>query len=249
VEEEAATSKGARHALTQFRPEACVIGEPSGWNRITLGYKGRLLVHYRLTQPVAHTAAQARGACEAAVDFWQRVVDFATAYNRDRPALFDQVTPSLRQINSSNDGFQETVTAMLGMRVPPGLDINQLKAAIQALADGATLAFSGEEMAFRADKNNALVRAFLKAIRSQGGEPGFKVKTGTADMNVVGPVWGCPIVAYGPGDSALDHTPAEHLDLSEYLRAIAVLQAMLALWLAAPGTPAYLNSTAPTDSF
>jgi LysW-gamma-L-lysine carboxypeptidase len=42
-------------------------------------------------------------------------------------------------------------------------------------------------------------------------------------MNVVAPIWDCPIVAYGPGDSALDHTPDEHIDLDEYLRAIRVL--------------------------
>ena len=42
-------------------------------------------------------------------------------------------------------------------------------------------------------------------------------------MNIVGPIWKCPIVAYGPGDSTLDHTPNEHLDLAEYERAINVL--------------------------
>ena len=42
-------------------------------------------------------------------------------------------------------------------------------------------------------------------------------------MNVVGPRWNCPIVAYGPGDSALDHTPNEHLNLDEYGRAVRVL--------------------------
>jgi LysW-gamma-L-lysine carboxypeptidase len=42
-------------------------------------------------------------------------------------------------------------------------------------------------------------------------------------MNVVGPAWGCPLVAYGPGDSALDHTPHEHIVLVEYLAAIRVL--------------------------
>jgi LysW-gamma-L-lysine carboxypeptidase len=47
-------------------------------------------------------------------------------------------------------------------------------------------------------------------------------------MNVVGPVWGVPIVAYGPGDSALDHTPEERIHLGEYLRAIEVLREALA---------------------
>jgi [amino group carrier protein]-lysine/ornithine hydrolase len=41
-------------------------------------------------------------------------------------------------------------------------------------------------------------------------------------------VWKCPIVAYGPGDSALDHTPDEHIDLDEYLRAVRVLTSALA---------------------
>ena len=67
------------------------------------------------------------------------------------------------------------------------------------------------------------MRAFLGAIRSEGGDPGFVVKTGTSDMNVVGPAWGCPIVAYGPGDSRLDHTPDEHIEISDLTRSIAVL--------------------------
>jgi LysW-gamma-L-lysine carboxypeptidase len=47
-------------------------------------------------------------------------------------------------------------------------------------------------------------------------------------MNVVGPAWGCPIVAYGPGDSSLDHTPEERIELAEYLRAVRVLSDVLA---------------------
>ena len=48
-------------------------------------------------------------------------------------------------------------------------------------------------------------------------------------MNVVGPAWNCPIVAYGPGDSRLDHTSNEHLDLAEYRQAIAILSRALSL--------------------
>ena len=66
------------------------------------------------------------------------------------------------------------------------------------------------------------------------------MKSGTSDMNVVGPAWGCPIVAYGPGDSALDHTPGEHILISEYVAAIGVLEAALATLMreAEPATPA-----------
>jgi LysW-gamma-L-lysine carboxypeptidase len=53
------------------------------------------------------------------------------------------------------------------------------------------------------------------------------LKTGTADLNIVAPAWGCPAVAYGPGDSALDHTPNEHISLAEYSRAVKVLVAVL----------------------
>jgi LysW-gamma-L-lysine carboxypeptidase len=81
--------------------------------------------------------------------------------------------------------------------------------------------------AYRADKNTPLVRGFLAAIRVQSGQPGFVVKSGTADMNAVGPVWNCPILAYGPGDSTLDHTPQEHLSLTEYRSAVQVLAHVL----------------------
>jgi LysW-gamma-L-lysine carboxypeptidase len=46
-------------------------------------------------------------------------------------------------------------------------------------------------------------------------------------MTVVGPAWRCPIVAYGPGDAALDHTPEERIVLDEYLKAVRVLAGVL----------------------
>jgi [amino group carrier protein]-lysine/ornithine hydrolase len=53
------------------------------------------------------------------------------------------------------------------------------------------------------------------------------IKSGTADMNIVAPLWGCPAVAYGPGDSSLDHTPNEKLSLDDYNRSVQVLQQVL----------------------
>jgi LysW-gamma-L-lysine carboxypeptidase len=87
--------------------------------------------------------------------------------------------------------------------------------------------FVGAEMAYRSEKDTALTRAFRIAIRQAGGKPRFKVKTGTSDMNVVAPYWNTAMVAYGPGDSSLDHTPEERLEIAEYQKAIAVLTTAL----------------------
>jgi len=224
VEEEAASSKGARHLLRTRRPAQVIIGEPSGWERITLAYKGRLLVEYRLRRRMSHTAGPERGACEQAVSFWQRLQSYAATYNRGRERRSETLDPSLRSMHSSSDGLREEVVMTIGLRIPPGLGPAALQAEIEAwAADDESLRFYGAEVPFRAEKGTPLVAGLLAAIRAQGGRPAFSSKTGTSDMNVVGPVWRCPIAAYGPGDSNLDHTPEERLDLAEYEKAIAVL--------------------------
>ena len=192
VEEETATSKGARYAATQYRPALCVIGEPSGWNRVTLGYKGRLLAHVTVQQAMAHTAGPDASVCEVAVDLWNRVRSRVAEINSGKERVWDQVQPSLRSFHSESDGLQETARMTLGFRLPLDVGPEAIQAELLALAGAAELRFEGAEAAFRSDKNNPLVRAFLAAIRGQGEQPGFVLKTGTADMNVVGPVWQLP---------------------------------------------------------
>lgn len=227
VEEEAATSKGARFLLDKLAPDAVVIGEPSRWNRVTTGYKGRLLAYYTLAREIGHTAGPDAGVCEAAFAFWRDVAAHAEAYNAGRRRMFDRLMPSLRTMRSDDDGFVQTATLKLGFRLPPGIDIDALEATLREFAGAADLRFTGREVAYHAAKNTPLARAFVRAIDAEGGRIQFKVKSGTSDMNVVGPVWRCPILAYGPGDSSLDHTPHEHIDLDVYHKAVAVLTRVL----------------------
>jgi [amino group carrier protein]-lysine/ornithine hydrolase len=227
VEEEAASSKGARFAATQYKPAMCVIGEPSQWDRVTLGYKGRLLLDYRCSRTMSHTASLDRSAPEQAIDYWNAISADIKAINEGRERAFDQVMPSIRKIQSSDDGFCETAEMTLGFRLPLDVPPDVLQPKLLAHAENAEITFRGAEVAFRSERNTPLVRAFNNAIRDVGGKPGYVTKTGTADMNVVGPIWNCPIVAYGPGDSALDHTPEEHIVLDDYHQAIAVLTNVL----------------------
>ncbi|MBN1249489.1 MAG: [LysW]-lysine hydrolase [Anaerolineae bacterium] len=227
VEEESATSKGARYLLDRLSPEAVVIGEPSQWDCVTVGYKGRLLVDYRLQREIGHTAGPEISVCEEAFAFWEKVQAYATIYNDGKRRMFDRLSPSLRRMHSEAGGFVETAEMLLGFRLPPDIDIDALQAKLTALGGAADVQFRGREQAYHAAKSTHLARAFVRAIDAEGGRIQFKLKSGTSDMNVVAPVWQCPILAYGPGDSALDHTPHEHVNLGEYHRAIAVLARVL----------------------
>ena len=242
VEEESATSRGARAVVNRYHPSACIIGEPSGSEAVTIGYKGRLLVYCTVTRSSSHSAGPAQSSSEGATAFWERVRRHAEEWNQQSApsgSAFAALQPSLRSINSEHDGLEDRTRLMIGYRLPPGYDITGLRAQLEQWAgeDDIQISFSGEEAAIQTNRTIPLARAFNTALRANGVQPTFKYKTGTSDMNVVAPTWfqypqtemhrGSNIVAYGPGDSRLDHTPQEHIRIAEYHQAIDILTAVL----------------------
>ena len=227
VEEEAPTSKGAHFVVDRYAPAFAVIGEPSGEHAVTLGYKGRVSVSLDATRAHAHSAGKERSIAGDAVEFWARAERYCATFNEAR-SIFARVDPHLGAFNTSTDRFEDRVELRGSFRLPVDFPRGDLERALGEFAgDWGALDLHGHIPAFRCDKRNLLVRAFLPAIRAHDLEPRFKLKTGTSDMNVVGPRWNCPIVAYGPGDSSLDHAPNEHLQIAEYVTAISVLTRVL----------------------
>jgi len=223
-------SSGTRYILEQYQPDYAIIGEPSRWQRVTLGYKGSAQTAITLRRELAHTASQAESASEAAFHAWERVRKWMREFNTSRERAFDQLLVSLQGLASGKDGFQEWAQLQIGARLPVDISPSAWYAQLKSLLPEAEIkTLSYPIPAFRGEKNTPLVRAFLAGIRAEGGQPGFVLKTGTADLNIVAPHWGCPAVAYGPGDSTLDHTPHEHLWLPEYLAAVNVLRTVLRL--------------------
>jgi len=224
VGEEAPNSPGASYFVHHLRPDFAIIGEPSRWDRITVGYKGNLHFTYSRRAPLAHGAAESASAATTAALFFSRVCRGPEADGPTSDSVFETLRANIRSFNTTRADFDEAISMTVDMRLPPTVHPDDLERKIRAEAGEAEISVIEKSPAVVCDKNSRLVRAMLAAIRRHGGQPRFVRKTGTSDMNLVAPVWKCPMAAYGPGDSNLDHTPNEHIDLDEYQRAIAVLE-------------------------
>jgi LysW-gamma-L-lysine carboxypeptidase len=229
VGEERLGSPGARAVATWDAPDYCVIGEPSGWDAVCLGYRGTIGFHYLLRQPSRHTAGPGESAGEQAIAFWNALVAELDTMNAASGAStgFTTIAPALREMHAGGNGLEDEAVMSIGLRLPPGVDTDLLQRRLRELAAPASIEVDGVQPGFRSPKQTPLVPPFLRAIRAAGGSPRFTLKLGTSDMTVVGPVWNCPMVTYGPGDASLDHTPEERIALDQYARAIRVLRDVL----------------------
>jgi [amino group carrier protein]-lysine/ornithine hydrolase len=252
VEEEVASSRGARHAMVAYpRPALLIVGEPSGWDAFTLGYKGSLRLRLQAERSAAHGARDEATSAESLVDAWTLLrawAEEATPRSDDAPSAVEEGAPagapagtfermqvSLLALASQHDGLRDRAAATVGWRLPPSWPPERVLAALTRIDLGPAVTWraSGGEAAVRGRRDGELARAFRTSIRQAGAAPRSKVKTGTSDWNVVASVWDVDTVAYGPGDAALDHAPDERVALVDVDRAVDVLGRVLAT-LAAP---------------
>jgi LysW-gamma-L-lysine carboxypeptidase len=217
VEEERLSRGGHHIARTLPQPDALIVGEPSGWDRVVLGYKGKIDLEYWVERPATHSTNPLPKAGEMAVAFWTGLLE-ALGPERDHGA-FGLPAATLRSMTG------DLVTGHIDVdcRVPPGFDAAEFVTRLRELAGDGELKVIRHVPAVRAPRSDPVVRCLSAAIREHGGRPRPTLKTGTSDMNTVSERWNMPMAAYGPGDSSLDHSDDESVDIGEYLRAIDVL--------------------------
>ncbi|HEX5202299.1 MAG TPA: M20/M25/M40 family metallo-hydrolase [Actinoplanes sp.] len=214
-------SIGARAVVHAFDPAAVIVGEPSGADAVVIGYKGLIRLAVDVIRPAAHSSTVDPKAVEVAADLWQRIRQWLPV-DPDRP-WFTQALPTL--IRLDGDGVRARLT--LSCRTPVGFDHAGFLRRVTEAAGADRVTVIESTAAVLRPRTDPVARALCAAIRRSGATPRTKVKLGTADMNVVAPYWPVPTATYGPGDSSLDHTDAEHIDVNEYLRAIDVLAGAL----------------------
>lgn len=225
VVEEEADSRGARHLLaTRDPPRAVINGEPSGWDGIALGYRGRLSGTYLATSRSGHTSRPENNAIQDAIEWWTLLED---EFDADRwMPVTERVTPKPIAVDGGlgPDGLSVETTMDVQFRIPIAGTAEAVRERAEAHLSTGTVQWNASIPPVLQDERTIVARAFRAAIRDFDGTPRHLVKTGTSDMNLYAQRWECPMVTYGPGDSELDHTPTERLSLVEFDRSIEVLE-------------------------
>ncbi|MGJ6960537.1 M20/M25/M40 family metallo-hydrolase [Streptosporangium sp. G11] len=238
--EEEVTSAGAFHARDRYPADAVIVGEPSGEKALTIGYYGLLKVRLRVSHGVGHTAGQ--GVTTAA----DQLVDVLSRLRDEIGAADSQALVAVLGIHAMNGGDVQVGETVVDVRVPPTLDLEHLVELVRRVAGPVVVEVLRATPGVITSRTSPLVKAFSRAFREEGVAPRFLAKKGSSDMNTLATTWrGVPMVAYGAGDSALDHTPDEHLDAEEFRRARTVLFRAVANWVAQGAAEAVAGERTP----
>lgn len=217
-----------------------VFGEPTNTENIAIGYKGLLHLTLKCATKAGHSAAPwvSDNAIEKGMELWnllkRRFMD-----SREDKSHFHSVTASLTSMTGggSTNVIPSECRLTLDVRVPPELNTEEVltnaRETIRSyLNDNPSVMIDLEV----ADQINAclmnadsmLAQAFSWTIRRvRRKNPIFLKKTGTSDMNLLASRIRIPMVAYGPGDSRLDHTIEEQVSIQDFLAAAEIYEQAL----------------------
>lgn len=241
--EEEATSKGVRHLITQgIQADYAIFGEPSGVENITIGYKGQIQLKLAVKTQTGHSSTPwlFDNALEKAYELWEKIKAACTF-----PSIEPQETPFtaitvclIRMVGGrGNSVIPFEAELNLDVRVPIQFTTTQVydkmmkiianyQEANPKVSIKPTVLDTVEP--FEINKASPLVHILSSSVRKVLNKPATLLrKTGTGDMNILGKAMSLPIVTYGPGDSHLDHTIDEHIEIDEYLKAIEIYKETL----------------------
>jgi len=218
-------SRGARHLLSRRRPDAVIAGEPSGWDGVTIGYKGELQVELAFLGRRSHFSSPFPTTADRALEWVETVRAFVKERSGDSP--FRSLTAKVVGIESARVGDEESARVTVDFRLPPALSTTALLRSMPRPRGSPRALVRVRVEPVEVDRSNPVVTSLVEGVRAAGGRPTLWRKGGTSDLNLVAPAWRIPAAAYGPGNARLDHTDRESVSLAELSRSIAVLRVAL----------------------
>jgi [amino group carrier protein]-lysine/ornithine hydrolase len=225
-------SRGARHLLGRRGVDAVIAGEPSRWDGVTVGYKGDLRVEATFRGRRTHYSSPQPTTADLAVE-WVGAVR-AWVETRRAASPFRSVSMKVVRSETHGEGDVEEVRMTLDLRLPPGTSTTSVLKDLPREPGRPRFSVEIRIEPIETGRTDAVVRALEAGVRAAGGRPTLWRKSGTSDWNLVGPAWGVPGAAYGPGDPHLDHTASESVSERDLRRSVLVLRTAFDHLAAAP---------------
>lgn len=219
-------SRGARFRMPLHEPAALVVGEPTGSNGVALSYRGRILFSFVAEDSGAHRSGSPGPMSDtvlAAASMMQITENMGKGYSI---AIMEM---------EGHEAGKRSASITMDLRTPIGAQQDELELRLRetAAAFGVGLKVIEYAPPHEVHKSDPVIRAFRTAIRDVTGEPPrVLAKQGTCDFNVLS-TWGCPMGAFGPGDSKYDHSSNEQIEIKEFLRGVEVVKGALPKIMAA----------------
>jgi len=237
VVDEEGKGRGIKHLIDKrIGADYAIFGEPSRYDSITIAYKGSLHLKLVCKTRGGHSSSPwlSRNAVDEALGIWKKLHEIHFPEEKTDSKFFS-ITSALKEIHGGIPGsiIPESCNIHIDFRLPPKISPDRLLSRVNEIIESylssrndvvVGIDVEDQNEPFEAEPNSDLVRGFSWGIRDiTNKRPILLRKTGTGDMNLFGTVAKIPIITYGPGDSRLDHTPDECIDLEEYRKAIEIL--------------------------
>ena len=217
-----------------------MFGEPSGINRITIAYKGRLAINLRISvKDSSHAGAPwlSKNAISESMIFAEKLKE-KLERGQEGKTNGMLLTATMTQVRggSSHNVTPKECEITFDIRIPVDMNCKSVEQDIETtvrtieVERGVNAIYSilDETEPFEAPHDSPLVRALIISVMKNGnGRPMLIRKTGTGDMNILGSRWGIPVVTYGPGNPHEAHTINEKVSVSEYLKGIEIIKSTL----------------------
>ncbi len=243
VEEEISTRGMKDYFLHGPKPDYAIFGEPTNYNQICIGYKGRVLFRMQTECMSGHVACcwQYDNAIAVCMDIFGLLQKDFEVFNQSvkKPAehYFHRITPNLVKVQGGTNpnSLPNSCEMMIDIRIPPEIDAEELKQQIiQRIIDYQSSHCEHPETqisyefpsCFNATETplNALVLAALKGsiYKQTKAKATLVKKTGSTFTNLIADHYQIPVATYGPGDPKLEHCNDECIEINEYLQVIEI---------------------------
>jgi len=207
--DEELSSRGARELASSGRRfKFAVIGEPTSTSNIAVEYRGSLHLDVTCRGESSHSSS---AQSNLIVELCKRVLEVYRG-----PAGYDEVSivPTIFRAGDALNVTPAEAYLHLDVRYSHKVSFEGFFPKLKEAFSQCDVRVVDHTPPVKADVNGELVKALMRAMVRQGIRPKLVRKRGTSDMNILSSITD-EVVAYGPGDSTLEHTYKEKISLEE----------------------------------